>query len=116
MLAQNQEVLHDASKLAFITRMIMLYDADEQSFLVLTNCIFFFFNFFVGFLTQEWPCFHGLHVVSPRRETESSANNGAGAPHPEGPHIQGAATELTFILKALLQGKTFFFLSQIGKR
>lgn len=48
-LAQNQEVLHDAAKLAFITRIIsafMLYDADEQSFLVLTAVFFIFLSGF----------------------------------------------------------------------
>lgn len=50
------------------------------------------------FLTQDWPCSYGFHAFPPRGETESSADHGAGASHPQSTHLQGTAVELIHAL------------------
>lgn len=59
-------------------------------------------------VTQDRPCSHGLHVIPPRGETESSADNGAGTPHPQSTHLQGReqwnlhALNIALYLKCIL--------------
>lgn len=61
------------------------------------------------YLTQDWSCFYGLHVIPARGEAESPTDDGARTPYPQGTYLQGMTTEVGFVFVEKCVRPTVFF-------